>query len=160
MATLLAAVTDVDDTIEILGQFDQQITADFNDLSLSNSFVIYSLPANDNDDSFHFRIIDGHGSVGQGTVMIQVVHSNFTTINIQPQSITNNAGLSASFTVDASGDTLTYQWQSNGIPIFNATNVSLTVSGLLRTNSGTLYNVVVTGAAGSVTSSNAVFERA
>jgi hypothetical protein len=66
------------------------------------------------------------------------------------------AGVSATFTVLAFGTLpLSYQWQYNDTPISGATNSSLTLTGLLFTNSGN-YNVVITNSLGTNTSSNAV----
>ena len=51
---------------------------------------------------------------------------------------------------------LSYQWRSNTVNIFGATNASLTVNNVQLGQSGSLYSVVVTNTVGSATSSNAV----
>lgn len=79
------------------------------------------------------------------------------SITTQPASLTVTAGQTATFSVVATGTApLSYQWQSNGTAIAGATAASYTTPATLAANSGTNYNVVVTGAAGSVTSSAAV----
>jgi hypothetical protein len=45
---------------------------------------------------------------------------------------------------------LSYQWYDNGVAIANATNATLTLTGIQFTNAG-LYSVVVSNAFGSVT---------
>jgi hypothetical protein len=81
-------------------------------------------------------------------------------INSQPQSVTTNIGAIVAFNVQASSNgplidaPLTYQWLFNGAPIDAATTDSLTVSNALPPNSGE-YSVIISNAAGSVTSSQA-----
>jgi len=45
-------------------------------------------------------------------------------INQEPANQTNNAGTTASFTVVATGTSLSYQWLSNGVPLSDVGNVS------------------------------------
>lgn len=73
------------------------------------------------------------------------------TISVQPASLTVNSGLSATFTVTATGAT-SYQWQNNGTPLVGATSASYTVSSATSANNGSSYSVVVANAGGSVTS--------
>jgi photosystem II stability/assembly factor-like uncharacterized protein len=82
------------------------------------------------------------------------------SIDSQPsnQSVCN--GTSASFSVQASGSNLTYQWRKGGTPLSNGGNISgadtatLTVNPASAADAGS-YDVVITGACGSATS-NAV----
>jgi fibronectin-binding autotransporter adhesin len=46
------------------------------------------------------------------------------TIDTQPSSVTVVSNLPASFTVAASGASLSYQWYKNGIPLINNANIS------------------------------------
>ena len=73
------------------------------------------------------------------------------TISVQPASLTVNSGLSATFTVTATGAT-SYQWQNNGTPLVGATSASYTVSSATSANNGSSYSVVIANAGGSVTS--------
>ncbi|HEU5068782.1 MAG TPA: autotransporter-associated beta strand repeat-containing protein, partial [Verrucomicrobiae bacterium] len=86
-----------------------------------------------------------------GTGDLQVAGLAFTT---QPQNqvVYLNHGQSATLTSAVVGGTATYQWYLNGNPVSGATNSSLALSGLQITDGGNFY-VVVTGTAGSVTSS-------
>ena len=83
------------------------------------------------------------------------------TIDTQPVSQTVTAGNTATFTVAASGERLTYQWQQsadNGLSwtdIDGATSATYTIAATSTDMSGTQYRCVVSNSAGSVTS-NAV----
>ena len=70
-----------------------------------------------------------------------------------PQSLTVTQGLSATFTVGASGSApFTYQWSFNSANISGATASSYTRTNVQPTDAGT-YSVVVSNSAGSATSS-------
>ena len=78
------------------------------------------------------------------------------TILTQPQSQDLSYGDSATLSVAATGSSpLACQWQVNGTDLAGATDGSLTLTNLQFTNAG-LYCVVITNAAGKVTSSIAV----
>jgi autotransporter-associated beta strand protein len=78
------------------------------------------------------------------------------TITTQPQSRTNLATTSATFSVKAAGTTpLGYQWRFNGADIPNATNASYIRPDVHSPDSGN-YSVTVNNAFGSATSSNAI----
>ncbi len=77
-----------------------------------------------------------------------------TAINTQPQPASVCTGSSVTFSVIATGSSLSYQWRKNGNPITGATNASFTISSVSAADAGN-YSVVVTGACGSATSANA-----
>lgn len=77
------------------------------------------------------------------------------TITTQPVSASANEGDTATFTVVASGDDLSYQWKKNGTAIAGATAASYTTSALAAADDQSLYSVTVTNAGGTVTSDNA-----
>ena len=60
-------------------------------------------------------------------------------------------GQSASFTVTAMGDSLSYQWQKDEDDISGATSATYTISSVMETNEG-MYHCVVSNGAGMVTS--------
>ncbi len=79
------------------------------------------------------------------------------TITNQPVSRTNNAGTAATFSVGASGLGLSYQWLRNSTNITDGGNISGATSSTLTVSAVTSpdavsYSVIVTNAAGSVTS--------
>lgn len=73
-------------------------------------------------------------------------------ISVQPVSANAcTSGASASFSVTATGNDLTYQWRKNGVDIPGATAATYTISNTNSTHAGA-YNVVVANFGGSVTS--------
>jgi O-glycosyl hydrolase len=78
------------------------------------------------------------------------------TITTEPGSETVTAGQAATFSVVASGTApLTYQWQENGTNISGATSASYTTPATTTTSNGSIFQVVVSNSAGSITSSAA-----
>jgi len=76
-------------------------------------------------------------------------------ISQEPSSLTVVQGQNATFTVSANGDTpLSYQWRFNWTPISSAIGTSYTVTGTSVDAAGA-YDVVVTNAFGSITSTEA-----
>jgi hypothetical protein len=75
------------------------------------------------------------------------------SITTQPVGGTVVEGGDFTFNVEATGAT-TYQWRKGGAPIPGATNASLTLSNVKKTDLGT-YSVVVGNLVGSVTSDDA-----
>jgi len=78
------------------------------------------------------------------------------SITTQPADAASIVGGTATFGVAASGTApLTYQWQKNGTAIAGATDSSYTTPALLAADDGETFVVVVSNAAGSVTSNGA-----
>jgi hypothetical protein len=78
------------------------------------------------------------------------------TITTQPTSQTVIAGETASFSVAAAGTgPLSYQWQKGTTPISGAISASYTTAATTTTDSGSRFSVVVSNAAGSITSNRA-----
>ncbi|MDB6125265.1 MAG: Immunoglobulin I-set domain protein [Pedosphaera sp.] len=108
------------------------------------------------------------GSGTRPTVGIDNVTLTYTTaaavtnpvvITSQPQSRTNNAGSTATFTVSASGTApIAYQWLKEGTPLFDGGNLFganaslLTMTNVSSTDAGH-YAVVLSNPANTVTSS-------
>jgi hypothetical protein len=75
------------------------------------------------------------------------------SITSQPTAETVTAGQSASFSVMAAGTApLSYQWQKKGSNISGATSASYSTPPTTSADSGSTFDVVVSNAAGSVTS--------
>jgi hypothetical protein len=97
---------------------------------------------------------DAAGSVTSSNAVLTVVYP--PTFNVQPLSQSNGIGGTVTFSAVAAGTApLNFQWMFDSARINNATNSSLTLTGIEGTNGGT-YNLVVTNLYGSITSSNAV----
>ncbi len=90
------------------------------------------------------------GSVTSAPAALVVIEP--PVIYSQPQSRTNLAGTSASFSVFVVGSPSSYQWRRNGSDLGGATQANLLLSNVGPTDSGG-YSVVVTNFAGAVTSS-------
>ncbi|MBP6286654.1 MAG: right-handed parallel beta-helix repeat-containing protein [Ferruginibacter sp.] len=96
-----------------------------------------------------------NGACGNITSTTATLTVNATTvISTQPASQTVCAGGNATFTVAASGTSLTYQWRKNGGNINGANAASYTINNVTIGDAGD-YDVVVTGSCGPVTSSTA-----
>jgi hypothetical protein len=76
-------------------------------------------------------------------------------IGTQPRGRLVNANTDATFTVEATGTDLAYQWRFNGNPLANAAAPMLTLTRVQTANAGT-YTVVVSNSGGSVVSDSAV----
>jgi phage gpG-like protein len=99
-------------------------------------------------------ITNNVGGVTSGNAVLTV--NAPPVITTQPVSQSVAAGSDVTLTVAASGTApLSYQWRFNGTNIGGATAASYTLTNALTNQAGT-YGVVVSNAAGSVTSSNAV----
>jgi hypothetical protein len=74
------------------------------------------------------------------------------TLTTQPVSQTVTGGQAVTLSVTASGTPApTYQWRKNGVNIAGATGATLTLTNVQSSDAGN-YSVVITNAAGSVTS--------
>ena len=106
-------------------------------------------------------VVTGFGSLASVPVTLTVITNQSPNITSQPQSRTNSAGTTATFSVTAGGTApLYYQWYKNGVDlsdgggISGATTPTLTLTGVTSANAGT-YNVVVYNAGDYQFSSNA-----
>ena len=80
--------------------------------------------------------------------------SSAPVITNQPQSLTVAQGNNAAFSVSATGSSLTYQWRKNGTNISGANSSTYNINSVMPSHAG-VYSVVVSNAAGNVTSNNA-----
>jgi tetratricopeptide (TPR) repeat protein len=96
--------------------------------------------------------------IGAGDIFIaklQATVAQSPSITVQPVSQSVTEGGKVTFTVSATGSApLSYQWRHDGVDIFGQTSTNLTISTANTSSAGT-YTVVVSNAAGSVTSSGA-----
>jgi hypothetical protein len=105
--------------------------------------------------TYSVTVSNGFAGVLSSSAILSIATT--PAIQIQPQSITNNFGTTAYFSVVASGNGLTYQWQRNGTNLSDNANVlgsttsTLVLPAVTRLDAST-YTVVITNAAGNVTS--------
>lgn len=109
-------------------------------------------------DQANYSVIVTNPAGSAASVLAQLTVIIPPAITNQPQSLTNNATTTASFTVGASGTSPVYQWFRNGTNLLTdlgnisgSATTNLTLTNVLAAADGT-YTVVVSNAAGSVTS--------
>jgi hypothetical protein len=85
-----------------------------------------------------------------------MVNGTAPSITAQPSDQSVAVGATASFSVTATGTApLSYQWQKGTTAIAGATSVSYTTAATIVADNGTQFTVVVSNAAGSITSNAA-----
>jgi formylglycine-generating enzyme required for sulfatase activity len=103
-------------------------------------------------------ITNAAGSVTSSAAILTV--SQPVSITSQPLGGIVNPGTSRTFSVSATGTSpITYQWRKEGVPIFGATNSSLTFSNVQAADAGS-YDVVLTNPVGSTISNAAILAMA
>ena len=113
-----------------------------------------------NGGSYTVVVTNSAASVTSAVAVLTVLLP--PVITMQPQSLTNLTGTTASFSATAAGSApLSYQWQLNGVNLANGGRVSgartntLSVTNVQPADAGS-YTLVVSNAAGVVTSAVAV----
>ncbi len=117
------------------------------------SYTTAATIASDNGASFTCVVTNSAGSITSTAASLTVISPPQITTQPAAQSVT--AGLTATFSVTASGAALTYQWNRNSVAISGATAATYTTPATTTADNGAVFSVVVTNAAGSVTSAAA-----
>jgi hypothetical protein len=121
-----------------------------------SSYGTGSVDLTDNGAQFHVVVTNVVGSVTSRAAILTVKPA-LPSITQQPAGQAVETGEKVTFTVRATGSLpLSYQWQKNGTNIPGATLASYTTPTLSLSDNGTQFQVVVTNAAGSVTSNTAL----
>ncbi|HHH42639.1 MAG TPA: hypothetical protein ENK49_00730 [Gammaproteobacteria bacterium] len=94
--------------------------------------------------------LHGCGGGGAGTAPGATIP---VSIQTHPTDQTVSSGSPASFLVIASGSNLSYQWQRNGVDIPGANQPQYVLSAASLADNGANFRVLVSNAAGTVTSS-------
>jgi len=125
---------------------------------LNNALTITQTPATGTplatgtSNQVIITVTDSTGSSAYSTNWVFVADAQGPAILGEPRSVTNNAGTSASFNVDASACTaISYQWYFGGNVLTGQTNSTLNITSVGPTNVGN-YSVVVTSPGGSTNS--------
>ncbi|MEI6035272.1 MAG: immunoglobulin domain-containing protein [Verrucomicrobiae bacterium] len=99
-----------------------------------------------------------YGKVYSGATYEAFQTSNVTVTVLDPPAVTAHpqpasaaVGQSASFSVNAAGSALAYQWSKGGTPISGATGAALSLTGIQLSDAGS-YSVTVSNAVGNATS--------
>ncbi|HEY2685491.1 MAG TPA: PQQ-binding-like beta-propeller repeat protein [Steroidobacteraceae bacterium] len=96
----------------------------------------------------------GGGSAGSGSTSSPPSQSG-PSIVTQPANQSAVLGQTATFSVTASGSSLSYQWNKNGSAVSGATSASYTTPATVDGDNGAKFTVVVSNSGGSVTSAAA-----
>ncbi|MFT3870206.1 MAG: immunoglobulin domain-containing protein [Nibricoccus sp.] len=98
-------------------------------------------------------VSNSYGSTVSDNAVIAIGSAAVTapTITTQPVALTVVQGSAATFSVAASGTSLSYQWKKSGVAISGATNSSYTISNTTLADAGS-YSVTVSNTAGTATS--------
>ncbi|MBI5768497.1 MAG: immunoglobulin domain-containing protein [Verrucomicrobia bacterium] len=105
--------------------------------------------------SYDVVVTNSVGAVTSSAATLTVSPGTPPTISVQPVAQTALVGQSVTLSVAATGTApFTYQWRKDGVAVAFATSASFSMFGVQLTNAGS-YDVVVTNAAGSVTSNAA-----
>jgi hypothetical protein len=123
----------------------------------SATYTLAATTAADDGARFQVRVSNAAGSVVSTSALLTVQPLLAASIVAQPVGATVTAGTATTFSVQAAGTApLSYQWQRDGLDIAGATAPSFAVPTPGLTDSGAIFRVVVTNAAGSITSTDAL----
>ena len=114
------------------------------------TYTTDALLLSDSGAKFKVRISNGAGSVTSDEATLTV--NPPPTITASPVAVTVDAGGSASFTVAASGESLSYQWLRDDVAISGATSATYTLSSTVAADDGASISALVANPAGSVES--------
>lgn len=118
----------------------------------SNSITLNTVQPAD-AGTYSVTVSNVAGTAAAGATLLVIVPPAIST---QPQSLTTNIGADATFSVTATGTLpLNYQWRFNGLNISGATDSSYTRTNTQTGDAGN-YSAVVTNAAGTATTDDAV----
>jgi formylglycine-generating enzyme required for sulfatase activity len=122
------------------------------------AFTIPAVSLSDSGAVFSVRAGNLAGMAESSGAILNLAATNEApSIVAQPSNRTVTAGQTAQFSVTAAGTPpLFYQWRTNGIAIAGASGDAYTTPPAGTNDSGLLVSVLVTNAAGSVLSSNAL----
>src|SRR5579859_2239968 len=125
--------------------------------AVSASYTTPATATTDSGSTFDVVVTNAAGTVTSAAATLTVNPAPVApTITTAPVNQTVTAGQTATFTVVAAGTApLSYQWQKNGANIAGAASASYTTTETATTDSGSTFDVVVTNAAGTVTSTAA-----
>src|SRR5258708_1597199 len=120
------------------------------------SYTTPAAVAGDNGAQFMVDVTDATGTTPSAAATLTV--NAPPAITTQPGNQTIVVGQTATFTVVATGGSLTYQWQKGGGNVVGgsgATTASYTTPAAVAGDNNAMFSVIVTNTAGTITSNNA-----
>jgi alpha-tubulin suppressor-like RCC1 family protein len=118
------------------------------------AYVTDPLTAADEGAKFSVRITNAQGTATSNEASVKV--NGPPVLTTQPVPVTVAAGASASFTVAATGESLSYQWLRDEVPIAGANSATYTISATAAADDGAVFRAFVLNPAGFVVSAPAV----
>ncbi len=124
----------------------------------SSTYTTPATTSSDNGAQFTVVVSNAAGNVTSGSAMLTVSAAAVApSITAQPASQTVTVGQTATFSVAATGTApLTYQWKKNSVAMSGANSSSYTTPATTSSDNGAQFTVVVSNAAGNVTSGSAM----
>jgi hypothetical protein len=119
----------------------------------SSQLQLSSVTTDDSGSSYRVVVANDCGPAISSVATLTVI-TTAPSITQHPQSKTKCEGQSVTFSVTATGDSPSYQWQKNTDNISGATNATLAFSNVAMSDAGS-YRVVVANACGTQTSNAA-----
>ncbi|MBN2349376.1 MAG: immunoglobulin domain-containing protein [Bacteroidales bacterium] len=141
-------------------------TAPYN-FNYTNGVGTFNVPANATDNfttnvspgsSLNYTLLDitdNNGCVNTGTGSAVIVVNPPVSITTQPVSKGVCPGVNTSFSVNAAGMDLSFQWQKNGVNIAGAINPVLNINSVTAADVATYTCIVSSSCGGPLTSNNA-----
>jgi FG-GAP-like repeat/Regulator of chromosome condensation (RCC1) repeat/Immunoglobulin domain/Immunoglobulin I-set domain len=121
--------------------------------SAATNLVISDAQISDSGN-YQLNATNDYGSAASAVATLTVYP--LTSTVIQPQNLSAPGGTNVTFTAVPSGQgPFSYQWMFDGTNIAGATNISITLSNVVDSQSGA-YSTTVSNVAGAVVSSNAI----
>lgn len=117
------------------------------------AYVTDALTAADDGAKFSVRITNAQGTATSNEASVKV--NGPPVLTTQPVPVTVAVGASASFTVAATGESLSYQWLRDEVPIAGATSATYTISATAAADDGAVFRAFVLNPAGFVVSAPA-----
>lgn len=123
---------------------------------IRSTYTTSATTAADSGSLFSVTVTDDFSSVLSRSATLTVTSVQAPSIVTQPTNKTVRTGQTAKFSVTVSGSNpISYQWRKNGIDISGATSSVYLTPPVTTDDNGSLFSVVATNVAGSVTSANA-----
>ena len=122
----------------------------------ASTYVINPIIAS-SEGAYYVSVSNSAGSVNSASASLSLSTTvSLPKITTQPVALTVAAGSSATFSVNATGANLTYQWYRGGVAIPGATSASYSLTTTATSDSGATFYAVVSNSAGSATSASAL----